>query len=238
DTKQYGIDGNLRVQVVNDDNDGNLDGIIDPTSGDSVYLFFGLRRGGSVYYALDVTNPDAPQLMWRLDGSDLSDLGQTWSSPVPTRIRIQEDDHDVVIFAGGYDTSQDSPHVNPDDLGNAIYIVDLVSGDVLWHGGNTATATRTFADMDYSIPADLKVIDLDADGVADRIYAADMGGQVWRFDIFNGEPASSLVTGGVIAQLGSAGLDSPTLAEMRRFYYAPDVALASTREGTFLHIGI
>src|SRR5690606_30898530 len=115
----------------------------------------------------------------------------------------------------------------PDGLGNAIYIVDSASGDVLWHGGGGDAATYTFSDMDYSIPADVKVIDLDADGFADRMYAADMGGQVWRFDIFNGQPASSLVTGGVIAQLGSAGLGSPTVADARRFYYSPDVALAS-----------
>jgi len=234
DSKQYGIDGNLRVQVIADH-----DGIIDAASGEKVYLFFGLRRGGSAYYGLDVTNPDAPTLLWRLDGTSLAGLGQTWSSPVPTQIKVGTESRHVVIFAGGYDTSQDVANVvpGPDALGNAIYIVDSVTGELIWRGSN-ASATRTFADMNYSIPADLKVIDLDSDGFADRIYGADMGGQVWRFDIFNGQSASNLVTGGVIARLGSAGLGSPTLADARRFYYAPDVALATTRAGTFLHIGI
>ena len=231
--KHYGIDGNLRLQLVNADHDG----IIDPTAGEKVYLFFGLRRGGRAYYALDVTNPDAPELVWRLDHTDLPGLGQTWSSPVPTKIKAGSDERYVVIFAGGYDEAQDNYEPRTDHFGNALYIVDSETGELIWHGARSG-GTREFPDMRYSIPADVKVIDLDADGFADRMYAADMGGQIWRFDIFNGEPASNLVTGGVIARLGSAGIDNPTRADTRRFYYAPDVALATTRAGTFLHIGI
>jgi type IV pilus assembly protein PilY1 len=61
---------------------------------------------------------------------------------------------------------------------------------------------------------------------------------VWRFDIVNGQPRGSLVNGGVIAQLGSAGIAMPTPADTRRFYYAPDVALASTNQYNYLHVGI
>jgi type IV pilus assembly protein PilY1 len=92
--------------------------------------------------------------------------------------------------------------------------------------------------MDYSFPADIRVVDLNGDGFGDRMYAADMGGQVWRFDISNGNTASALVAGGVIAQLGAAGLASPTTADTRRFYYAPDVAIVSTDDFAFTHIGI
>jgi type IV pilus assembly protein PilY1 len=92
--------------------------------------------------------------------------------------------------------------------------------------------------MSNSIPADVRVLDLNGDRLADRMYAADMGGQVWRFDILNGQPRGSLVNGGVIAQLGAAGLGLPTPADTRRFYYAPDVALASTNQYSYLHVGI
>lgn len=92
--------------------------------------------------------------------------------------------------------------------------------------------------MDYSIPADVRAIDLNSDGFADRMYAADMGGQVWRFDVSNGSTASSLVAGGVIAQLGAAGIASPDVADTRRFYYAPDVAVVTTRDYNFMHVGI
>src|SRR5690606_34416106 len=53
-TKHYGIDGNLRVQVLSGED------------GERVHLYFGLRRGGRAYYALDITNPERPQLLWRL----------------------------------------------------------------------------------------------------------------------------------------------------------------------------
>ena len=53
--------------------------------------------------------------------------------------------------------------------------------------------------MNNSIPGRITVIDTNGDGFADRMYAGDMGGRVWRFDIINGSGASTLVTGGVIA---------------------------------------
>jgi len=92
--------------------------------------------------------------------------------------------------------------------------------------------------MDFSIPADIRVLDLNSDGFADRMYAGDMGGQLWRFDITNGNTVSSLVAGGVIAQLGAAGLTTPTVADTRRFYYAPDVALVINSEFNYIHVGI
>jgi type IV pilus assembly protein PilY1 len=91
--------------------------------------------------------------------------------------------------------------------------------------------------MNYSIPADIRVIDLNGDGFADRMYAADMGGQVWRFDILNGQAANALVNGGVIAKLGTDPM-APVLQDTRRFYYAPDVALASNDDYNFIHVGI
>ena len=37
--------------------------------------------------------------------------------------------------------------------------------------------------MTHSIPAGIRVLDIDQDGYADRMYVGDMGGRVWRFDI-------------------------------------------------------
>jgi type IV pilus assembly protein PilY1 len=236
-SKHYGIDGDMKIQTSADS-----DGIIDADAGERVYLYFGLRRGGTFYYALDVTNPNQPQFMWRLDAGDLPGVGQTWSNPVPTRIKIadasQNADQLVLLFGGGYDTSQDNYGASTDATGNAIYMVDSISGQLLWHASQ-ADADRNLAQMTYSIPGDLKVVDLNGDKRADRVYAADMGGQVWRFDILNGQPSSTLVNGGVIAQLGAAGQkDAQTTQATRRFYYAPDVALVSNAENSFLHIGI
>jgi type IV pilus assembly protein PilY1 len=233
-TKHYGIDGDLALQIVADN-----DPLIE--SGEKVYLFFGMRRGGDFYYALDVSDPSTPALLWRLDGTQLPGIGQSWSTPVPTKINVsgatQNADKLALVIGGGYESDQDNPSASTDTIGNSIYIVDSVTGNLLWRGSKTA-GNETFARMDYSIPADIRVIDLDGDGFADRMYVGDMGGQVWRFDIWNGNPAGSLVAGGVIAQLGAAPSLTPTQANVRRFYYAPDVALVNSRGYDFLHVGI
>jgi type IV pilus assembly protein PilY1 len=92
--------------------------------------------------------------------------------------------------------------------------------------------------MNNSIPSDVRVIDLDGDGLADRMYVSDTGARVWRFDIFNGQPASSLVTGGVMASLGRAGGTGTDPADARRFYYAPDVSLIKQNAGSFINIAL
>jgi hypothetical protein len=56
--------------------------------------------------------------------------------------------------------------------------------------------------------------------------------------VTNGQPASSLVAGGVIAQLGAAPSATPAAADIRRFYNTPDTATVNTRTDNFIHIGI
>ncbi|HZF28848.1 MAG TPA: PilC/PilY family type IV pilus protein [Gammaproteobacteria bacterium] len=251
---KYGIDGSLRIQAI-----GDNDGIVEEPDGERVYLFFGMRRGGDALYALDVTLPTHPKVLWRHDSGTLPGAGQSWSSAVPTRMNIagatQNADKLVVVVGGGYDASQDGDPVagtvtHPqavaaaDDAGNALYVVDSVTGALLWHGskdGRDKDFNVANKSMDYSIPADVKVVDLDGDDFADRMYAGDMGGQVWRFDVHNGQPASSLITGGVIAQLGAAPNAATTpLADVRRFYGSPDVAIATDKQthSQFVHVGI
>jgi type IV pilus assembly protein PilY1 len=76
--KHYGIDGSI-VPVVNDKNNN---GEIEPGDGDFVYILFGMRRGGDSFYALDVTNKNAPVLKWV---ANYPEFGQSWSTPVPVR---------------------------------------------------------------------------------------------------------------------------------------------------------
>ena len=227
--KQYGIDGDIVAVTADRDNDG----VVEPGDGDFVYIIFGMRRGGNGYYALNVTDKYNPKVLWR--AADVN-FGQSWSRPTITRVNMDESglnaDKAVVIVGGGYDTVHDTmTHpTTADAQGAGIYMLDLQSGDVLWRAGADAGADLQLSSMTRSIPSQVQAIDLDGDSYADRMYASDMGGQILRFDIFDGNPpdgigSSALVTGGVIAQLGAEGLASPTDAETRRFYTSPDVSM-------------
>ena len=235
--KQYGIDGNV-VPVVKDT---NKNGIVDGS--DFVYLIFGMRRGGNSFYALDVTNKYAPRLMWQ---ANYPDMGESWSSPVVTKMNIagasQNADKAVIVLGGGYDTVHDTDsHPNsPDNVGAGIHILDLASGAELWRAGIDGSADLQLTTMTRAIPNDVRVIDLSGNGYADRMYASDLGGQIWRFDIINGQPASSLVAGGVIARIGAEGLVAPAPADTRRFYTSPDVSLFkdNVQDKRFLAVSI
>ena len=93
--------------------------------------------------------------------------------------------------------------------------------------------------MTHAIPSPITVVDANGDGFADRMYVGDMAGQLWRFDITNGNAASTLVAGGVIASLGTKEDTAHTMANTRRFYAAPDTALIEPVGGkAFLNVAI
>ena len=49
-------------------------------------LIGGLRKGGNGYFALDVTNPDAPQVLWEY--TNPTDVGETWSEPFIGKVNV------------------------------------------------------------------------------------------------------------------------------------------------------
>ena len=97
-----------------------------------------MGRGGDGVFAVDVTARDAPRLLWEISSSnpDFADLGQTWSTPIAARVRIDGTISNVVVFGGGYDPGQDNRNYRTDTIGNAIYMVDLLSGEYIWSAGH------------------------------------------------------------------------------------------------------
>ncbi len=230
--RTYGLDGDVRVLKF----DVNQDGIVDASAGDRVWIFFGMRRGGSTYYALDVTDRDTPRLKWKIGPAELPGIGETWSAPTLARVRVggasQNGEHLVLIFGGGYDGAQENGPYVADTMGHRIFMVDAATGALLWYAGGpggAGTPDLALTRMTNSIPGRVTVIDSDGDEFADRMYAADMGGRIFRFDIYNGNDRASLVTGGVFASLGAGDMATPTTVDNRRFYYTPDVALIQRR---------
>ncbi len=223
--RTYGLDGDLTL--LTNDTDDTISG------DDYAYLYMGMRRGGSNYTALDVTKKSIPKFMWSINGgsSGFEKLGQSWSKPTLGTIKYQGTDTKVLIFGGGYDALQDVKLIKSSDtIGTAMYMVNAETGALIW---SASGETDGYEAMQYSIPSDPAVIDINGDGLTDQIYIGDMGGQVWRFDINNASSDEDLVSGGVIADL--SGSDS---ANNRRFFNRPDVALAFEGAEAFLSVSI
>jgi type IV pilus assembly protein PilY1 len=211
------------IAVLRFDTDRN--GVIEAAAGDKVWVYFGLRRGGRHYYALDATDRSRAQLLWKIGPDELPGVGETWSTPMIARVRIsgatQNGENLVVILGGGFDETRSSAH--------RVYMVDAASGALLWYAGGPggvelpAAPDLPLMEMLDPVAARVAAIDTNADLFADRLYTADLGGRVWRFDIWTGRDRSQLVTGGVFAML------SDTAADARQFFNAPDVALIQRR---------
>lgn len=238
----YGMDNTVTVWANDVNNNG---GVLSSggaaEAGEFVYAYATMGRGGRDIYALDITNRTSPTLLWKIQGGSgsFTRLSQTWSAPVKTKMRIGTTDTDVLVFGGGYDPDQDNANVRTaDDQGNDLYIVNARTGNLIW-----SASTAGISGMNYSIPSGVSVIGLQTDangnayvdpnGLAGQIFVGDMGGQIWRFHVNNGQSGSGLVTGGVFASV--AGSDATSA---RRFYHEPEVALAYVNNSLSLTVNI
>ncbi|MGQ9645239.1 MAG: pilus assembly protein [Thermodesulfobacteriota bacterium] len=207
----------LQADVVESFVDGSPRAYISYGSGGQIsraILIFGERRGGNHYYALDVTDPLSPRYLWKIspDLPGFAELGQTWSSPIIGKIASSTGDKWVAFIGGGYDENQDNdPLVLPDAKGRAIYVVDVLDGSLVWR-----YSFQENNQMAFSIPSDIQRVDTNGDGRIDRLYVGDMGGQIWRFDISDPDPAQW--TGKIIFKSNVGG-------GKRKIFYPPDVTL-------------
>jgi type IV pilus assembly protein PilY1 len=131
-----------------------------------------MRRGGSSYFVFDVSERLAPKLEFSINAGDagLERMGQSWSRPTLTQVQIGGSIKDVMIVGGGYDESQDDKSIRSEDsVGNAVYMFDANTGDLLWSAGNDGN-DLVLNDMKYSIPGRVSVIDRNSDGLADHMY--------------------------------------------------------------------
>jgi type IV pilus assembly protein PilY1 len=113
-------------------------------------------------------------------------------------------------------------------MGNAIYIVDPLTGERLWWASNTGSgATLEVSGMDFSIPSDLALMDPDGDGAVDRIYVGDVAGQIFRIDLSSTLKTNTSV-GYRFADIACTAGTRPTCTgtaaqDRRKFFYPPDV---------------
>ena len=210
DNLEYFADGSPTAAVI----DNNMNGVIEPEApeNDRVIVISGERRGGTHYYALDVTDPLSPQYLWEVSPEDpvFSEIGQTWGTPVFGRILYGN--QLAVFLNGGYDPDQDDDPTEGDTVGRGVYVIELLTGMLI-----KKFTYQENPDMVWSIPSDIAVVDTTDNGFIDRAYVGDTGGRLWRFDLASADPVAWS------AQILFEA-NSPT-NEGRKFFYPPDVLL-------------
>ncbi len=155
--------------VVYDVDLNNAGGSFSSTSSDwHSILIGGLGKGGNSYYAMDVTDPAgmtteaavANNVLWEFTDST---MGFSYGAPMVVKTKRYGW---VVVFTSGYNNANGKGY---------LYFVNPKTGALL-----EKVATPTSANG--MAQASAYVQDF-TDGTADAIYAADLDGQVWRFDV-------------------------------------------------------
>ncbi|MGH8579230.1 MAG: pilus assembly protein [Gammaproteobacteria bacterium] len=167
-------------------------------------LVGGLRGGGQGIYALDVTSPPAAadteddvaaKVLWELTDAtypELADLGYSYSDPSIVRLHNGKW---AVVFGNGYNNSEDDTLTGgaKSTSGNAVlYIVDVADGSVIAKidtkkgylqdpkNSSPPVATDPLRPNGLATPAP---IDANGDYIVDYVYAGDLFGNLWKFDV-------------------------------------------------------
>jgi type IV pilus assembly protein PilY1 len=194
-----------------------------PATGDLFYagnwhtwLVGGLGPGGAAIYALDVTNPgsfsegaastivvgewSAANLTCYQNATCKDNLGNTYGTPL---IRRFHNGSWGVIFGNGFGSSTGA-------AGIYIMMIDVHTGMPTFYYLATP-ATGNSAPNGIASPASA---DLDLDHIVDYIYAGDLQGNVWRFDVTSTDPTQWAVTSGGPLYSPPAGSTTPIVAGM------------------------
>ncbi len=161
-----------------------------------------LGAGGQGVFALDITDParfdetNAGNIaLWEFNddtNEQSSDLGYTFSN---VEIGRYNNGHWAAVFGNGYNSTENDGNVGS---GNAVlYILDIKTGDVLkkidTNVGPAQDPQGLYRPNGLSSPIGA---DIDGDFVVDYVFAGDLFGNLWAFDVSSSDEDSWSVLGG------------------------------------------
>jgi type IV pilus assembly protein PilY1 len=139
-------------------------------------LVGGLNGGGRSYYALDITNPASPSLLWEVSSTTtgFSNLGYSYGQPVITK---KSDGTWVALITSGYN------NVSPGDGLGRLFVLNANTGAIVSQIATSAGDTTT--------PSGLSKIAgwrdyFETNNTVGFVYGGDLLGNLWRFDINTG----------------------------------------------------
>ena len=136
-------------------------------------LVGGLRNGGQGYFGLNVTDSKsittetelATRVLWEFPKTSDPDMGYSFSKPVIVKSNSTVYPW-VVIFGNGYNSANGQ---------SALYIINPKTGDLI-----TRIDAGAGPDNGLSTPI---AVDATYDEKADFVYAGDLKGNLWKFDL-------------------------------------------------------
>lgn len=182
---------------------GNCGGVTDTVYGASAswrtILVAGLNGGGRGYYALDITVPNSPTLLWEFTPTTGTgrikddDVGYGFGNPIITR---KGDGTWVVLVTSGYNNT------SPGDGKGYLYVLNATTGAIISKIGTGVGSTTT--------PSGLaKVAGWNSEpggNLAGYVYGGDLQGNVWRFDIHS--PANAAIGTGSVMKFAALYSDT------------------------------
>ena len=159
-----------------------------PTIADAYYggswhtlLAGGLGAGGQGVFVLDVTDPSsftqanaASIVRWEFSDADDADMGYTFSQPLLVKTN---NGRWSIIVGNGYNNSEDDGHLS--SSGHAVlFVLDAETGAVRAKIDTGSGSAATPNGLSGPI-----AVDTTGDGIADVVYAGDLNGNLWKFDL-------------------------------------------------------
>lgn len=175
-----------------------LDDTPDPGGGGNgvwrTVLASGLNGGGQQIFALDVTDPSGFDearaddiVLWEFDDSDDADLGYTYGRPQMAKMA---DGTWAAIFGNGYNSTEADGNASSTGHG-VLFIVDVETGETLQKIDTNSGSAGTPNGLATPL-----LVDKNGDSIVDYIYAGDLLGNLWKFDVTSAQPNQWKVAGG------------------------------------------
>lgn len=147
-----------------------------------------LGKGGRGYYALDITNPTSPALLWTYTANDNPNIGYTYGSPMITKV----DGTWVVLLPSGYNNVAEGSSYSGGDGGGHLFVLKAADGTLLKTISTGVGSTGNPAGL---ARINIKVDDFQLDNTATMAYGGDLHGNMWRFDLSAGTASKVMSLG-------------------------------------------
>ncbi|NVO08093.1 MAG: hypothetical protein HXX19_20145, partial [Rhodoferax sp.] len=218
----YFVDGQINIGSIN--------------GGSTVALFGSLGAGGQGLYALDISTLTASsdadvaaKALWEITPSSIKynnaktstssygNLGYTYGTPQIVKLNIGGSATDALIIGNGYNTSGIS----------SLFVINAATGARI-----AEIVTPTTSSGANGI-FEAKALDANNDGYVDRVYAGDLNGKVWRFDLSSTSSGSWSVTALFTTANNLPITSTPGVVKHPNGGYMVDFGTGSTLSGSY-----